>query len=244
LQLFEQARFPDCVRRLKEAKTAGRDDYELIFTLGSAELENSNFDEAERLLREAIAAGPDRPEARHRLGVVLILAGKPEEARRQEPPPPSSGTLGAVRLDLARAEKRSARRAERGYRKALEVSPDLSWRGTWWFCSAARKAEESAARWRLPGRLRTRVASRQAYNARRGSRPGLVELKAGRYQKALAQFERHPDDPEALRGAAEAYSRLGRRREAVGALERALILKPDDRAIAWRLREEKKKPAK
>src|SRR5262249_17845928 len=104
MQLFEQARFPDAVRRLKDARRAGRDDYDLIYTLGSAELENSNFEEAERILREAIAAAPDRPVARHRLGVVLILAGKPEEARQELLRAVETDPSGAVRLDLARAE--------------------------------------------------------------------------------------------------------------------------------------------
>ncbi len=71
---------------------------------------------------------------------------------------------------------------------------------------------------------------------------GWVELRQRRFEKALAQFERHPDDAEALRGAAEALSALKRRREAIAALERALVLKPEDRAISWRLREERGKP--
>src|SRR5262249_44092906 len=128
MQLFEQARFPDAVRRLKDARRAGRDDYDLIYTLGSAELENGNFEEAERILREAIAAAPDRPVARHRLGVVLILAGKPEEARQELLRGVETDPSGAVRLDLARAEEALGNldEAERGYRKALEASPDLS----------------------------------------------------------------------------------------------------------------------
>src|SRR5262249_50398719 len=62
MQLFEQERFPDAARRLKEARAAGQTDYEVVYQLGSAELEQSHFEEAERILREAIAAEPNRSE--------------------------------------------------------------------------------------------------------------------------------------------------------------------------------------
>ena len=181
---------------------------------------------------------------------MLILAGKPEEARQELLRAVEIDPSGAVRLDLARAEEALGNldEAERGYRKALEASPDLA-RARYLLAvllGKRGKAEESRREMALYQAAYDREqAGRQAYNALVAEVTlGWVELKAGRYQKALAQFERHPDDPEALRGTAEAYSRLGRRREAIGALERALILKPDDRAIAWRLREERKKTAK
>ena len=58
---------------------------------------------------------------------------------------------------------------------------------------------------------------------------------------ALVRFERYPEDPEALRGKAEALLALGRRRDAIAALERAYVRAPTDRGIAWRLLEERRK---
>jgi hypothetical protein len=40
---------------------------------------------------------------------------------------------------------------------------------------------------------------------------------------------------EGLRGSAQALLKLGRRDEAVRALERALLLEPDNRGLAWDL---------
>ena len=60
-------------------------------------------------------------------------------------------------------------------------------------------------------------------------------MKKNRFEQALAQFNRHPDDAEALRGAAQALSGLGRRAEALRALERAVLLDPDNRALRFEL---------
>src|SRR5262249_23789322 len=45
MKLFDQERFPEAARRLKEARAAGQNDYEVIYQLGSAELENNHFDD-------------------------------------------------------------------------------------------------------------------------------------------------------------------------------------------------------
>src|SRR5262249_40449603 len=104
MQLFEQERFPDAARRLKEARAAGQTDYEVVYQLGSAELEQSHFEEAERILREAIAAEPNRSEARHRLGMLLLLVGKPDAAREELGRAVELSTEAAgPRVDLGRA---------------------------------------------------------------------------------------------------------------------------------------------
>jgi tetratricopeptide (TPR) repeat protein len=85
-------------------------------------------------------------------------------------------------------------------------------------------------------------ARRQEETTRRaGINLGWVELRQRKFQDALARFGRYREDPEALRGSAEALLALGRRREAIAALERAFVRAPQDRAIAWRLLEERRK---
>jgi len=64
---------------------------------------------------------------------------------------------------------------------------------------------------------------------------GWVALRAGQPERALAQFERHPDDPDALKGAARALVQLGRDAEAFQKYERALALAPDDAALRYEL---------
>ena len=247
MQLFDQGKFPECARRLKEARAAGRNDYDLISTLGSAELENSHFDEAERILREAVAAAPDRPEARHRLGVLLLLAGKPAEARQELARLVELDTSAQPRMDLARAEEALGNldAAEAAYRRALEISPDLA-RARYLYgvlLSRRGRTEESRRELALYQAAYDREqAERQKQSSAKAEiAMGWVLLRQRKFENALARFQRHPDHADALRGEAEAFSALGRRREALAALERALVLKPDDRAIAWRLREERQK---
>jgi len=248
MQLFEQERFPDAARRLKEARAAGQTDYEVVYQLGSAELEQSHFEEAERILREAIAAEPNRSEARHRLGMLLLLVGKPDAAREELGRAVELSTKAAgPRVDLGRAEEAlgDLESAEADYRRAVELDTELPRARYRLALLLARRgqAEESRKEMAL-----YQAAYEREQNGRQAAASlaaeinlGWVELKAKRYGKALAQFQRHPDDADALRGAAEALSRLRRRREAIAALEKALTLKPGDRGIAWRLREEKGK---
>ena len=58
-----------------------------------------------------------------------------------------------------------------------------------------------------------------------------ARLSERRFEEALAQFNRLPDDPEALRGAAQALTALGRYVDAVRKLERAVELDPKDSAL-------------
>jgi Flp pilus assembly protein TadD len=68
---------------------------------------------------------------------------------------------------------------------------------------------------------------------------GKRELRQGRLAEALAIFARHPDNVEALRGAAAALSRLNRHAEAVAALEQAVLLAPSDRRLRYELGRER-----
>ena len=248
-QLFEQGRFPEAARRLTEARAAGASSPDLLFELGSAELENSHFEDAERLLREAIAAAPERVEARHRLGVLLLLVGKPEAARQElAPVAEQSKSSAGPWFDLGRAEEALGHldAAESAYRRALQIEPENS-RALYLLglvLSRQGRAEESRREMALYQAAYEREQGRRQEETSRAAEINLgwVELKQMKFEKALARFERHPDDAEALRGAAEALSALKRRREAIAALERALVLKPEDRAISWRLREERGKP--
>jgi Flp pilus assembly protein TadD len=70
---------------------------------------------------------------------------------------------------------------------------------------------------------------------------GWTDLAGGKNEEALAQFDRHPDDPEAIRGKAAALSRLNRHAEAIEALERALSLSPADPRIRYALSREREK---
>jgi tetratricopeptide (TPR) repeat protein len=248
VELLDQGRFEDAARRLREAREAGNTSPALLTQLGSAEIENSRFDEAERILREAVAAAPDEASARHRLGVLLILVGKPEAARAELVRATELDKNAALSwLDLGRAEEAAGNldAAEAAYRRALEIQPDLS-RALYLLgllLSRGDRKDEGREKMALyQAAYEKEQSRRQVETSRRaGINLGWVELRQKRFRKALSLFERYPDEAEALRGAAEALSALGRRREALAALERAFVRAPEDRGIAWRLLEERRK---
>jgi Flp pilus assembly protein TadD len=248
MELFEQGRFPDAARRLSEARAAGETSPSLLTQLGSAELENSHFDEAERLLREAVAAAPEQVSAHHRLGVLLILAGKPEAARAELARATELAKDDALPwLDLGRAEEASGHleAAEAAYRRALQIQPELP-RALYLLgllLSRGERKDEGREKMALyQAAYEKDQSSRQVETSRRaGINLGWVELRQKRFREALIRFERYPEDPEALRGKAEALLALGRHRDAIAALERAYVRAPTDRGIAWRLLEERRK---
>jgi Flp pilus assembly protein TadD len=69
-----------------EAFTRAAGDYgltgEVLSALGSANLGLGRLNQAETLLRRAVAAAPDRPEIWNNLGVVLMERGKTAEAQQ------------------------------------------------------------------------------------------------------------------------------------------------------------------
>jgi protein O-GlcNAc transferase len=246
MKLHKQGRFIDAARELNRARQAGAREPSLPFFLGSAELENGHFAEAERSLREAIPAEPERGAARQVLGKLLLLTGRPGDARRELALAASLDRGSApVQLDLGRAAEAlgDLDAAEAAYRQALSLQPNLS-RGHYLLgalLSRRRRLEEARQEMAIYDKayqeeqalLFSQSSLRVEINL--GSR----ELREGRYADALARFRRHPDNVEALRGAAAALSRLGRHTEAVATLERALILSPEDRRLRYELGRER-----
>src|SRR5262249_9537833 len=108
--------------------------------------------------------------------------------------------------------------------------------------SRQRRAEEARAEMALYEKA---YQAEQARVYREGSlrvelNLGWTLLHQGNFEDALAQFARHPDQVEALRGAADALSRMGRHAEAVDALERALVLAPEDRPLRYAIARERR----
>jgi protein O-GlcNAc transferase len=242
VNLAEQGRYVQAAEQLDAARRAGFDGADVLFYLGSVLWETGRLDEAAARLREAVAKDPGKAAARHRLGRLLIFQGKPADAvaelsRAAELEPDAVD----VRLDLGRALEAGGDlpRAEATYRQALERDPNASLAhyllGTLLARTGHRKeGSEHVAFYRRA------FAAEQEARFRSGSRQaelnlGWTELKKNRFEEALAQFNRHPDDAEALRGAAQALAGLGRHAEALRALERAVLLDPDNRALRYEL---------
>src|SRR5262249_6394345 len=154
--------------------------------------------------------------AHHILGRTLLLQQKPREAaaeleRAGELQPDSAG----VQLDLGRAREAAGEpeKAEEAYRKALKLdaAQTIGHYNLGTLLARMGKREEAAEHIAI---YQAAFQKQQEAAFLGGSRKaelnlGWVALRRGEYEKALAQFERHPEDAEALRGAARALAGLG-----------------------------------
>jgi len=251
VNLAEQGRYVQAAEQLDAARRDGFDGADVLYYLGTVLWETGRLDEAARRLRDAVAKDPGKAAARHRLGRLLIFQGKPTAAvveltRAAELQPDAVEVL----LDLGRALEASGdvSQAEATYRRALALAPDTSLAhyllGT--LLARTGRREEAAEHVTI---YRRAFAKEQESRFRSGSRQaelnlGWTELKKNRFAEALAQFARHPDDAEGLRGAAQALAGLGRHAEALRALERAVLLEPENRALKYELDRARERSAK
>ena len=246
LALADQRRFADAAKQFDAARRRGDESADLLFYLGSALWEVGRFDEASARLREAASRAPGNAMARHRLGRLLVFRG---DAAAAVPELEAAAKLDAksadVALDLGRAYEAAGRKedAEAAYRRALELQPDLSVThytlGTL-LARSGRREEAAREIARYQEFFDKEQASRRSAASRQAEiNLGWTELDAGRAESALAHFAKHADDVEALRGAAASLAKLDRHEEAVRSLERALLLEPDNRGLAWELDRER-----
>lgn len=243
--LMEQERFARAAQELEKVWRAGVRDYETALSLGASLGQIGRFEEGVRRLRDAIAIAPDKLPAHHIAGRILLLQQKPEEAvaeleRAAALRPDSAG----VRLDLGRAYESAKKlgEAEAAYREALRLDETLTRThynlGT---LLARTGRREEASRHIAIYQNAFQKEQEAAFSG--GSRKaelnlGWVALRRGEPARALEQFERHPEDPEALRGAARALVQLNRGAEALRKYERAVALAPENVGLRYELERE------
>jgi tetratricopeptide (TPR) repeat protein len=248
MNLASQSRFAQAAREFDAARRGGIDNADVLFYLGSALWETGRLDEAEKWLRDAVQRGPEKATARHRLGRLLLFRGKSEEAvaelERAAAQAPDSAEIA---LDFGRALEAAGKmtEAEAAYRKALALEPGLSVTHYTLGTLLARTGRREEAQQHI-ALYQDYFDKEQKRRFQAGARQaelnlGWTELDAGQTEKALAQFERHPEDPEGLRGAAMALSKLGRHGEAARRLERAVLIDPENRGLRWELDREREK---
>lgn len=230
------------VEELKRAWAEGEREYAVAFFLGASLGKMGSFDEASRWLRQAIALDPKKAGARTGLGSVLMLQQKPREAASTlEGAALLQPESGQTQLDLGAAYEAASDldKAEKAYRRALANDPGLSRAHYRLGTLLARTGRREEAAEQI-GIYQTAFQKEQEAALRGGSRRaelnlGWLELRDGKPEQALEQFERHPDDPEALRGAAQALVKLGEDARALQKYERAVALSPDDVGLRWEL---------
>ena len=240
--LIDQGRFARGAQELRKAWKDGARDYDVACSLGAVLAETGRFEEAAGRLREAILLSPDKLPAHHILGLLLLLQQKPGEAsaeleRAAALAPGSAG----IQLELGRAYEavRKLDKAEASYRKALKIDPTLAKAHYTLGTLLARTGRREEADEHI-GIYRVAFQKEQDAAFLGGSRRAelnlaWIELQRGRPERALEQYERHPDNADALRGAARALIQLGRDAEAVQRYERAVALAPEDAGLRYEL---------
>jgi Flp pilus assembly protein TadD len=236
--LAEQSRYLDAAAQLEKARRLGAADASTYALLGAALGQAGRAEEAIGVLREGVKTFPGDAALQHDLGRLELAQGRPaealshlEEAARIDP------RSAPAQVDLGRAEEMLGRprQAEVDYRKATRLSPNLP--GAHYalgrlLLKEGRRQEaeaELAIHRNLYELGRARVAAADASAGEAAF--AWAELNQGRPAEALSRFESLGDTPDAMRGRAMALSRLGRHVEAVGTLERALQIAPDDPRI-------------
>ena len=248
VNLAGQGRFVQSAEQLDAARRGGFDNADVLYYLGSALWETGRLDEAAERLHQSVEKNPQKMAAHHRLGRLLIFQGKSAAAvaeltRAAELDPSSVEVL----IDLGRAQEAAGEtaRAEASYRRALELGPDVPLAHYVLGTLLARTSRRAEAAEHIAV-YRRAFQRDQEERFRAGARTaelnlGWTELKAKRYDRALAQFRRHPGDVEGMRGAAQALTALGRAEEAVRALERAVLKDPENRALRFELDQAREK---
>jgi Flp pilus assembly protein TadD len=240
LKLFDAGNFEKAARVLAEASREGPADADLSFCLGASRLETGDFPGAESALRRAIELSPGNAAALRLLGRLLHLTGRIEEStavlRRAADADPASAETW---LDLAQALADAGEQpeAERACRLSIERRGDRA-------ASHLTLAKVLRAEGRKDESDAEFAASRALYDQEeertQEARATLARVSRGwellalnQPAEALARFESAPGSASAWKGRAEALRRLGRREDAIDALEHARTLAPDDHSIDY-----------
>jgi len=236
----------DTLRRAMTAHSAGRLDeaefycrlvlgankkqFDALHLLGLIEFQRSKFDEAHRLISQAIKINPRSAKARSNIALVLQHLGRPEEAlaslnKALSMEPDNLLALnnrGHILWQLKRPEE-----ALESLDRALAIRPDypdaLCNRGN--ALADLRRLEEALVAYDQALAINPQDAP--IFNNR-----GNVLWGLERYEEALQSYEKalalSPNDLSALKDRGAALLNLKRGEEALASFDRALQVKPDD----------------
>lgn len=248
--LAQQERFVDAAAALETARRLQSIDAATFGLLAEAYRWANQVESARSALAAGIAAFPDDASLQHELGRLWLADGKPdvalpylERAVRERP------GAGDFQLDYGRAMEASGdlEGAEAAYRRAIQNSPQLPGAHFALGRLLQRKGKKEEAERELATHraLYERALQIVAQAQVNGSVTSLAwtELNAGKAAEALARFKALPESPDSLRGQALALQRLGRHAEAVGTLERARTLAPEDARLGLMLATERSRAA-
>ena len=244
LRLFEAGNFVKASEILERAAREEASRLRPALLSGYGPAGKGGFFGSERALRSAIEKSPAPATAHHVLGNLLKLTARPREAVAELRLAAAAEENSAdAWLDLAQALAADGQRseAEESCRRSIRLAagprggapdarPDSPGR--------KGKTDESASELAASRSLYDREEKQAEENRGSAARTsqGWVLLRMNRPADALAQFESIPGSSSSgWRGRAEALERLGRREDAIRALESAKTLAPDDHSLDYAL---------
>lgn len=243
--LLRRLQFLRAIDELNRVRALGHPDAPFFVALGGAYWESQQTDQARDAFAAAVQLDPTFFPARLELGRLLLWTGKPAEAaaalreavRLKEASPPAEWNLGRALQasgDLDGAEK--------AFLRAVELAPASSRfhysRGI--VLKLLKRPEDAVAEFEQFKKAQDaeQVSQYEASSRRVELNGALDDLKHGKTDQALARFRDLPESVASLEGQAEAFSRLGRHRDAIRVLERASVLAPEDNEIRAQLARE------
>lgn len=240
--LARTERHASAVGALERASTMRPLDLESRYYLATAYWESADYDRAEATLRAGLDDSRGAFLWRHQLGRLLLWRGRftgAVEILR------TAATLRPkkvdVRLDLARALEGAgdAQAAIEAYRQVVDRDPELA-PAQWALAQLLlRNGQREAAKVPLAAfqqlNADARVRTERDSVARARLDQGWDHLRRGELDAAEALFREVGDTMEAWRGLATVHGARGRHDQAVTALERAVVLAPDDAGLRRQL---------
>jgi len=244
--LAQQSRYVDAARSLEKARELGATDPASLSLLAACYSEAGDGAAARAVLSDGVRLHPTDATLRSDLGRLLLAAGLADDALGQlEEGARLKPKSAEIRLNLGRAQEALGRldAAEASYRESMRLAPNLP--GPHYslgrlLVKAGRRADgeaQLAIHRDLYEKGLARVAASETGAGE--TRLAWALLQQGKAAEALAQFSALPESAEALRGRAAALARLARHAEAVGVLERARQLAPEDQRIDLQLAAER-----
>lgn len=239
MALIQKSDFVAAVAEYRKLIELTPDDAVAYYNLALALKQQDKFSEALAALKRATELQPDKlPEIYYTLGVILLQQSKLDESaaafQKAREIKPDYGeaiyTLGTVRQQQNKIDE-----AIELFRAALKFLPDAPEIHNTLGTALRQKGDIEAARIELQeaARLNKLKTNRQA--ATFAVNTGIANLKAGRIDDAISQFQNAvkltPENSEAYYNLAKALKAKGKKIESAAAYRKAAELNPRVRPL-------------
>lgn len=234
VQLHRQGDAKSAIPMYEEVLTEFPNEAEVLYLLGTAQLQTGNFQDAIANFNKTLTQKPDATDALNNLGIAYKAIGDLDNAvKTLERAAESAPNYGQALFNLSTLliEKGEFAKAKEKLEIATQNSPEdvEIWTSLGTCCSALQEWELSESAWREAKRLKPEVLD---YSINLGA----VLARQHRYEESLKLCEevvaQKPDFYQAFNNLSFIHERLGHVPEAIKAAEKSLELNSEF-AEAW-----------